>query len=244
MGGPFDADDAAIYDVRTRAPGPPGRLPVTADNLVRRPSGNLFGWTQDVGMGLPARELGRPEVLLLATCGGVRAPDGTPIALGYHTGHWEIGLLVEEAARALRAGGSIPFAGFVTDPCDGRTQGTTGMFDSLPYRDTRGLEQSYLARGQAQRVAELEAAVADTTALVLRTGASVAMTALVTVEEDGTERRFFVAPHGGGSELAGGVQVVTPSSPLGRALIGKRLDDEIEVRLPGGTRNFVIVGIE
>ncbi len=111
-------------------------------------------------------------------------------------------------------------------------------------KDTRGLEQSYLARGQAQRVAELEAAVADTAALVLRRSNAIAMSAVVTIDEDGTERRFFVAPHGGGSELAGGVQVVTPSSPLGRALIGKRVDDDVEVKLPGGTRAFVIVAID
>jgi putative YjhG/YagF family dehydratase len=159
--GPFDADDAAIYEVRTRAPGPPGRLPVTADDLVRRPSGDLFGWTQDVGMGLPARELGRPEVLLLATCGGVRAPDGTPVALGYHTGHWEIGLLVEEAARALRAGGSVPFAGFVTDPCDGRTQGTTGMFDSLPYRNDAAVVLRRLIRSLPTRGAVVGIATCD-----------------------------------------------------------------------------------
>src|SRR6185503_9778125 len=145
-GDPFATDDATIFDVRTRAPGPPGRLPVTADDLIRRPSGDLFGWTQDVGMGLPTRELGRPEVLLLAPSGGVRAPDGTPVALGYHTGHWEIGLLVEEAARALRAGGCVPFAGFCTDPCDGRTQGTTGMFDSLPYRNDAAIVLRRLIR--------------------------------------------------------------------------------------------------
>jgi xylonate dehydratase len=158
---PFATDDATIYDVRTRAPGPPGRLPVTADDLVRRPSGDLFGWTQDVGMGLPARELGRPEVLVLATCGGVRAPDGTPIALGYHTGHWEIGLLVEEAARALRAGGSVPFAGFVTDPCDGRTQGTTGMFDSLPFRNDAAIVLRRLIRSLPTRQAVLGVATCD-----------------------------------------------------------------------------------
>ena len=144
--------------------------------------------------------------------------------------------LVETLAAALEVARAAHAAAV-----DGATNSEARPENS---KDTRGLEQSYLARGQAQRVAELEAAVADTTALVLRTGAIVAMTALVTVDEDGTERRFFVAPHGGGSELAGGVQVVTPSSPLGRALIGKRLDDEIEVRLPGGTRNFVVVAIE
>jgi transcription elongation GreA/GreB family factor len=110
-------------------------------------------------------------------------------------------------------------------------------------KDTRGLEQSYLARGQAQRVAELETAVAELTALKLRTFTArdpVAISAVVSVEEDGAVHRFFVAPHGGGSLLAGGVQVVTPSSPLGRALLGKKIDDEVEVRLPGKTRALVI----
>ena len=113
-------------------------------------------------------------------------------------------------------------------------------------KDTRGLEQSYLARGQAQRVAELEAGLAAVTALVLRDFASgdpVAVGALVTVDDDGEPKRLFIAPHGGGSVLAGGVQVVTPSSPLGRALLGKRVDDEAELRLPGGQRTLVVVAV-
>ena len=112
-------------------------------------------------------------------------------------------------------------------------------------KDTRGLEQSYLARGQAQRVAELEAAIGDVTALALRTftaTSAIAMSALVTVDEDGTAKHFFLAPAGGGAML-GAVQVVTPSSPLGRALIGKRLDDEIELQLPGAYRSFVITSV-
>src|SRR5204863_3797208 len=64
-----------------------------------------------------------------------RAADGKPIALGYHSGHWEVGLLMQAAAEELRRLGHIPFAGFCSDPCDGRTQGTTGMMDSLPYRN-------------------------------------------------------------------------------------------------------------
>jgi putative YjhG/YagF family dehydratase len=112
-------------------------------------------------MGLPARELGRPEVLLLGTCGGVRAPDGTPVALGYHTGHWEIGLLIEEAAHALRARGCIPFAGFCTDPCDGRTQGTTGMFDSLPFRNDAAVVLRRLIRSLPTRQAVLGVATCD-----------------------------------------------------------------------------------
>ena len=113
-------------------------------------------------------------------------------------------------------------------------------------KDTRGLEQSYLARGQAQRVAELEAAVAEVTAMRLREFAArdpAAISAVVTVDEDGSEHRFFLVPHGGGSALAGGIQVVTPSSPLGRALLGKKLDDELEVKLPGKTRALVITAI-
>ena len=113
-------------------------------------------------------------------------------------------------------------------------------------KDTRGLEQSYLARGQAQRVAELEAAVSEVSALALRAfgeGERVAIGALVTVEEEGREHRFFVAPHGGGTVLAGGAQVVTPVSPLGRALLGRRVEDEVEVRLPGKLRSFVIVAL-
>lgn len=113
-------------------------------------------------------------------------------------------------------------------------------------KDTRGLEQSYLARGQALRVAELEAAVADTTALAPRAFTSqdrVALGALVSVDEDDAQHRFFLVPHGGGSLLSGGVQVVTPSSPLGRALLGAREGDEVEVRLPGKLRSLVIAAI-
>jgi transcription elongation GreA/GreB family factor len=113
-------------------------------------------------------------------------------------------------------------------------------------KDTRGLEQSYLARGVAQRVAELEAAVHDVGRLALRTfghADPVALGALVTIEEDGVAETLFVAPAGGGTVLTGGVQVVTTSSPLGRALLGKRVDDEVELKLPGKTRELAITEI-
>jgi hypothetical protein len=90
-----------VWDVRTSAPGPPGRLPLTAEMLLERPSGDIFGWTQNAGMGWDPRELGRPQFLMLSTQGGVRAADGRPIALGYHTGHWEVGLLMQAAAEEL-----------------------------------------------------------------------------------------------------------------------------------------------
>ena len=134
QGNPFDTEDD-VLDVPTRAAGPAGALPLTAALLRNAPSGNLFGWSQNAGMGWEPAAIGAAEFLILSTHGGVRAPDGTPIALGYHTGHWEVGLLVEAAAREITAAGAIPFSGACTDPCDGRSQGTVAMFDSLPYRN-------------------------------------------------------------------------------------------------------------
>lgn len=131
----FDSGDRSLFDIRTTGTGPRGSLPITPEMLLHRPSGDLFGLTQDAGMGWDPSKLGGAEILLLSTHGGIRAADGTPIALGYHTGHWEVGLLMEAAARELKAHDAVPFAGYCTDPCDGRTQGTTGMFDSLPYRN-------------------------------------------------------------------------------------------------------------
>jgi len=131
----LESDNSAIYDIKTNAPGPSGALPLTPDMLRNRPSGDIFGWTQDAGMGWNPAELGRNEYLILSTQGGIRDTDGSPIALGYHTGHYEVGLLMRAAAYELRALGAIPFAGFCSDPCDGRTQGTPGMMDSLPYRN-------------------------------------------------------------------------------------------------------------
>ena len=157
----FETDDPALFDVTTAAPGPPGALPITPDDLLRRPSGDIFGWTQDVGMGWHAAELGRPEALILSTQGGVREPDGSPLALGYHTGHWEVGLLVRAAAETLRGGGFMPFAGFVTDPCDGRTQGTRGMMDSLPYRNDAAIVLRRLIRSLPTRRAVIGVATCD-----------------------------------------------------------------------------------
>jgi xylonate dehydratase len=127
--------DDSLLRVRTHAPGPAGKLPLSAEMLLTQPSGNLFGLTQDAAMGWRPERLLDPEFLVLSTHGGLRGENGEPIALGFHTGHWEVGLLVAEAARELKAQHATPFAGACTDPCDGRTQGTTGMMDSLPYRN-------------------------------------------------------------------------------------------------------------
>lgn len=150
-----------VYAVRTHAPGPAGALPLTEDMLRERPSGDLFGWTQNAGMGWNPAELGRRQFLILSTQGGLRETNGRPIALGYHTGHWEISSLVEAAARELKRLGAIPFAGFVSDPCDGRTQGTTGMFDSLPYRNDAAIVFRRLIRSLPTRAGVLGVATCD-----------------------------------------------------------------------------------
>lgn len=150
-----------IFTLRTKAPGPTGKLPLDADMLLHQPSGHLFGWTQNAGMGWNPAELGRRQFLILSTEGGRRAPDGSPIALGYHTGHWEIGLLVEAAAKEFKRLECIPFAGCVSDPCDGRTQGTTGMFDSLPYRNDAAIVFRRLIRSLPTRSGVLGVATCD-----------------------------------------------------------------------------------
>lgn len=157
----FDSREPGIFDVPTRAAGPAGALPLTPEMLRERPSGDLFGLSQNAGMGWNPAALGGKEYLILSTHGGVRAADGSAIALGYHTGHWEVGLLVEAAAREFKAAGAIPFAGACTDPCDGRSQGTPAMFDSLPYRNDAAVIFRRLIRSLPTRRGVLGVATCD-----------------------------------------------------------------------------------
>lgn len=114
-------------------------------------------------------------------------------------------------------------------------------------KDTRALEQSYLARGQAQRVEELRAGLAEVTLLPVRDFGEddpIALGALVTVEEGEKLVHMLMSRHGGGNRLAGGtVQVVTTRSPLGAALLGKRVGDVCEVIVAGKTRVLDVVAI-
>src|SRR5881397_150244 len=153
--------DSRLYEIQTNSAGPAGTLPLTEELLRNAPSGELFGLSQDVGMGWNPAELGRKEFLILSTQGGIRAPDGTPIALGYHTGHWEVGLLMKAAAEELGALGCIPFAGFCSDQCDGRTQGTPGMMDSLAYRNDAATIFRRLIRSLPTRQGVLGIATCD-----------------------------------------------------------------------------------
>jgi putative YjhG/YagF family dehydratase len=152
---------SGLFDVSTHSAGPAGALPLSPEMLLNSPSGNLFGLSQNTGMGWEPSRLLDPEFLILSTHGGLRAEDGRPIALGFHTGHWEVGLLVAEAARELKTLHAIPFAGACTDPCDGRTQGTTGMMDSLPFRNDAAMVLRRLMRSLPTRKGVLGVATCD-----------------------------------------------------------------------------------
>src|SRR5436305_5009372 len=157
LGSPTDD----VYQNHTHARGPLGKLPMTGEQLLNWSSGDIFGLTQDAGMGWTPSQLLAREFLILSTSGGLRADDGTPIALGYHTGHWEVGLLMQAAAREFKARGAIPFAGFCTDPCDGRTQGTKGMMDSLAYRNDAAIILRRLIRSLPRRSGVMGVATCD-----------------------------------------------------------------------------------
>ncbi len=116
-------------------------------------------------------------------------------------------------------------------------------------KDTRGLEASYLARGQARRVEETEEAIAKLKFLPLLAYAEddeVGLSALVTVEDDSGTQRYFVSPVAGGAEATVDgvvVRVITPASPLGRALVGKTVGDSFELRVQRDVREYEIVSL-
>jgi putative YjhG/YagF family dehydratase len=157
----LETNNPDLLSVRTHAAGPAGKLDLNVDLLLNAPSGQLFGLSQNAGMGWDPGRLSGPEYLILSTHGGLRADDGSAVALGYHTGHWEVGLLVAEAARELKNRNAVPFAGAVTDPCDGRTQGTPGMFDSLPYRNDASMVLRRLIRSLPTRRGVMGIATCD-----------------------------------------------------------------------------------
>lgn len=117
-------------------------------------------------------------------------------------------------------------------------------------KDTRKIELSYLAAGQASRAAELETAIALLTSLELRAfrpDEAVALGALVSLDVGGKKQRVFLCPAGGGEKLpaAGGeVSVVTPQSPLGAGLVGKEVGETFELRVAGQIREVEILALE
>lgn len=158
---PLKAITDPIYDIPISAPGPEGSLPLTDDMLKTWSSGDLFGLSQNAGMGWEPHHVLDPNVLILSTQGGIRSQTGRPVALGYHTGHWEVGLLAQKAAETFRAKGFEPFAAQVTDPCDGRSQGTVAMFDSLPFRNDAAIVLRRLIRSLPTRRGVMGIATCD-----------------------------------------------------------------------------------
>ena len=153
--------DTEILHTRLSGRPPENRLPLTEDLLRKAPSGTIFGLTQNVGMGWDPNEALRDQFLMISTSGGLRDADGGPAALGYHTGHWELMDLMRESASTIREQGGIPFAAYCTDPCDGRSQGTSGMMDSLPYRNDAAIVARRLIRSLPDRAGVLAIGTCD-----------------------------------------------------------------------------------
>lgn len=150
-----------LFNISTHGDGPKGSLPLNEQMLLELPSGDLFGMTQNAGMGWDPNQLLRDQVVILSTMGGIRAEDGHPIALGFHTGHWEVGLLMKAAAEELNRQECLPFAAYVSDPCDGRSQGTTAMMDSLAYRNDAAVVMKRLIRSLPTRKGVIGVATCD-----------------------------------------------------------------------------------
>ena len=157
----LDSQDATLFDIQTKGDGPEGQLPIDERLLAESPSGDLFGLTQSAGMGWDPNQLLRSQILILSTQGGIRGEDGKPVALGYHTGHWEVGLLMRAAAERLVELERLPFAAFVSDPCDGRSQGTVAMMDSLAYRNDAAIVLRRLIRSLPTRKGIIGVATCD-----------------------------------------------------------------------------------
>ena len=107
--------DPSTREIQTHADGPKGTVPFTAEFLIEEPSGNHFGMTQNAGMGWNPSELMRKQFIILSTVGGVKEEDGSPIALGLHTGHFELVDMVKTAAKEFKKLKSVPFAAFCSD---------------------------------------------------------------------------------------------------------------------------------
>lgn len=116
--------------------------------------------------------------------------------------------------------------------------------------DTLGLEASYLATGQARRTAEIRQALLTYQQLIMRDydpARGIQISNLVTLEdEQGHQRMLFLGPQGAGLKIGEGEQmvtVITPRSPLGQLLIGKRVDDEVSLQVAGVAQVSIVIDV-
>ncbi len=116
--------------------------------------------------------------------------------------------------------------------------------------DTRGLEASYLAGAQAQRVADIESIITICRNLPLKSftdGTSIEATAVVGVEYQERKSKIFLMPKGGGISIEFNgetIQVVTPTSPLGQALLGLKVGDTAMVEAGDNIKQYQILSIQ
>lgn len=112
--------------------------------------------------------------------------------------------------------------------------------------DTRGLEASYLARGQSRQVAEIEQSIKEFQKLPARdfgAGETIDLGAYVELQTARESASYFIGPRAGGTEVildGNEIIVITPQSPLGTQLMGKKEGDKVRLEMPGGTREFKI----
>jgi hypothetical protein len=116
--------------------------------------------------------------------------------------------------------------------------------------DTRGLEASYLAGAQAQRVAEMQDVLLCFRSQNIKKfhdGAAISISALVRVFSNEKTQFLLIMPLGGGQTiqfLDQTIQVVTPVSPLGKALIGQTVGEVITILAGGAKREYEIASIQ
>jgi len=116
--------------------------------------------------------------------------------------------------------------------------------------DTRGLEASYLARGQSRQAAELETAIAEFEKLPTRpftNGDVISVGALVTLDVGGEQLFYFLGPRAGGTEVVHDrkeILVITPQSPLGEQLMGHKQGEEPQLNLGGARQTARIITVE
>ncbi len=117
-------------------------------------------------------------------------------------------------------------------------------------KDTRGLEASYLARGLATRVAQLEADLTQLRRMPLKGFGPedpISASALVRLHSpDSGDLVLFLTPCGGGTSLRWDlltIVLVTPRSPLGKAVLGKQLDDALSLKLDGKEREYELIEV-
>ena len=131
-----------------------------------------------------------------------------------------------------------------------RTEATHESSKAENKYDTRGLEASYLARGQSKQAAELEAAIAEFEKLAARKfadGDAIAVGALVELEHGSESSFYFLGPRAGGTEVLHDkkeILVITPQSPLGEQLMGKKTGDQPQLNFGGVKQVAKILRVE